>query len=294
MFKTILLLLFKRFLLLLVMGSFVYAHAQDITIDGMHFVKKEGIWHQRENNLDFRVGNEITIKFNQMPEGTDALQNFSGQKNLTFIRKNRLGYFDFRLPPSADPVEVLRECKNDINVKFASLGTERIFLSPNDTYFQDQWTLSKIQIENAWNIITGSSSVTITIIDDGIHVSHDDLSGNIWQNDDPINGNDDDGNGKIDDINGWNFHENSNQLNIDSGDPNIHTDHGTACAGIAAGATNNGEGISGVAGGWNGNGCKIMGIRFFLNSQLDDAIQKWTSSIEFISHSFKHIADKGH
>jgi len=269
MFRTI---LFKRVLSLLVMGSFVYAHAQDITIDGMYFVKKEGIWYQRENNLDLRVGNEITIKFNQMPEGTDALQNFSTPKNLTLIRKNRLGYFDFQFPPSADPIEVLRDCKNDINVKSASLGTEIIFLSPNDTYFQDQWTLSKIQIENAWNIITGTSSVIITIIDDGIHVSHDDLSANIWQNDDPINGNDDDENGRVDDINGWNFHENSNQLNIDSGALSILTDHGTACAGNAAAATNNGEGIAGVAGGWNGNGCKIMGARALSSTQLDDAI----------------------
>lgn len=49
--------------------------------------------------------------------------------------------------------------------------------------------------------------IIVAIIDSGTDIDHEDLSGNIWVNDDEIAGNgiDDDGNGYIDDVHGWNF-----------------------------------------------------------------------------------------
>lgn len=49
--------------------------------------------------------------------------------------------------------------------------------------------------------------VVVAIIDSGTDVEHEDLSENIWVNQDEIPGNniDDDNNGYVDDINGWNF-----------------------------------------------------------------------------------------
>jgi subtilisin family serine protease len=49
--------------------------------------------------------------------------------------------------------------------------------------------------------------VIVAIIDSGTDIEHEDLSSNIWVNEDeiPNNGIDDDGNGYIDDIHGWNF-----------------------------------------------------------------------------------------
>ena len=50
-------------------------------------------------------------------------------------------------------------------------------------------------------------TVVVAIIDSGIDIEHEDLSANIWVNEDEIPGDgiDNDGNGYIDDIHGWNF-----------------------------------------------------------------------------------------
>ncbi|NJN42010.1 MAG: S8 family serine peptidase [Flammeovirgaceae bacterium] len=52
-----------------------------------------------------------------------------------------------------------------------------------------------------------SRTVIVAVIDSGIDIEHEDLSGVIWTNEDEIAGNgiDDDNNGYIDDVHGWNF-----------------------------------------------------------------------------------------
>ena len=50
----------------------------------------------------------------------------------------------------------------------------------------------------------------VAVIDSGIAYSHPDLAGNIWMNDDPVDGADNDGNGFIDDTHGWDFVQNDN------------------------------------------------------------------------------------
>lgn len=49
--------------------------------------------------------------------------------------------------------------------------------------------------------------IVVAVIDGGVDISHEDLSGKIWVNAKEIAGNriDDDNNGYVDDINGWNF-----------------------------------------------------------------------------------------
>ena len=71
----------------------------------------------------------------------------------------------------------------------------------------DQWNLFKVMSESGWLESTGSPDVVIAVTDSGIDLDHDDLWGNIWNNQDEIAGNgiDDDGNGFVDDTNGWDF-----------------------------------------------------------------------------------------
>lgn len=49
--------------------------------------------------------------------------------------------------------------------------------------------------------------IVVAVIDSGVDIEHEDLSGSIWTNTDEVPGNglDDDGNGYADDIHGWNF-----------------------------------------------------------------------------------------
>lgn len=121
----------------------------------------------------------------------------------------------------------------------------------NDPAISSGWGLKMTDAQKAWRISQGSRDIVVAVIDTGADVHHPDLTKNIWVNqgeigkddkgkDKATNGVDDDANGFIDDVHGWNFVNNSNELNDDHG-------HGTHIAGIIGAEGGNGIGISGVA-----------------------------------------------
>jgi len=90
---------------------------------------------------------------------------------------------------------------------------------PDDSYFDKQWALGKIQALEAWQVTSGSQDVLIAILDTGIDQNHEDLKGKVMAE---VNFTD---SPTLDDIHG----------------------HGTHIAGIIAANSNNGTGIAGVA-----------------------------------------------
>lgn len=144
-------------------------------------------------------------------------------------------------------------------------------LLPNDLHHGYQWYLQKIEADKAWDIITGSPSVIVAVIDSGIDLDHPDLKNNIWVNQDEILGDgiDNDRNGYIDDVNGWDFINNDNMPQpVIAGDyakAAIH--HGTAIAGIIAAEGNNFLAGSGVA--WR---AKILPLRTFNEKGESDTV----------------------
>lgn len=93
---------------------------------------------------------------------------------------------------------------------------------------------------------TGSASVYVGIIDEGIQLTHPDLSGQVWLNphDNTVDGKDNDGDGYVDDLNGWDFANNDRTI-YDGGNKGTLDDHGTHVSGTI-GAKANTIGVVGV------------------------------------------------
>ena len=106
------------------------------------------------------------------------------------------------------------------------------------------------QASEAWAAgHTGSKSVYVGIIDEGIQFDHPDLAGQVWTNSfDAADGVDNDGNGYVDDIHGWDFDGNDNTI-YDGGTRGSLDDHGTHVAGTIGAKANDGAGVVGVN--WN-------------------------------------------
>lgn len=118
----------------------------------------------------------------------------------------------------------------DSNFKIKDLSFE-----PNDPLYQSQWNATAIEANKAWAITTGSSNVTVAVIDSGVDPNHPDLKNNllplidIWNE----SGQDD-------------IYKTTTGLSIDY----IGRDgngHGTHVSGIIGAMINNSIGIAGIS-----------------------------------------------
>ncbi|MBF6613133.1 MAG: S8 family serine peptidase [Chloroflexi bacterium] len=127
--------------------------------------------------------------------------------------------------------------------------------TPNDPEYaaQQQWGVTQIKAEQAWDITTGSSSIVIAILDTGTASDHPDLQDKI--------------------VPGYDF------VNNDS-DPSDDNGHGTYTAGIAAASSNNGTGVVGIS--W---GARIMPVKV-----LND---RGSGSEETIAQGIRWATDHG-
>jgi len=154
---------------------------------------------------------------------------------------------------------------------------------PNDSYFSRQWGLyndgtisfstavddADIDMELAWDIEQGDSSIVIAVLDAGLKLDHPDISGRVWVNNNEItNTLDDDSNGYIDDIQGWDFANDDNDPTDDHG-------HGTNVAGIIGAEASNNIGYAGVD--WNS---KLM-ICKILDNNNNGLYSWWTEAIYY-------------
>ena len=170
---------------------------------------------------------------------------------------------------------VLTESFEQGEIESFSPLLERFFstrFAPNDPYYDDQWHLNNsgqtngetgedANVTGVWNSYNGSG-VVISVIDDGVEHSHPDLSPNYlsqhsydWCGDDP------------------------------DPDPNSFDGHGTAVAGVAAGAGNNSIGVTGAAFGASIAGHRLIACGFS-DSTSADALSYDNDEIDIYSNSW--------
>lgn len=140
----------------------------------------------------------------------------------------------------------------------------RIDQSNDDPLRESQWGLERVRIAQAWSITQGSPDIPVAIIDTGLDVGHEDLSGQVWVNpgedlnqngladQSDYDGEDSDGNGLVDDLLGWDFvdtrrYPDSGDHLIPDNDPTDENGHGTSMSGIIAAIRDNNLGVAGIA-----------------------------------------------
>ena len=171
---------------------------------------------------------------------------------------------------------------------------------PNDTRYNQQWSLPKIQSDHAWDFwnvnggdIPGSQDILLASVDTGVDWNHSDLIGNIWQN----LGEDADGDGRtLEFINGeWVFDpDDLNNIDDDDWDNNANTfiddligwdpagingmddndpmppsswawHHGTHVAGLLGATTDNNKGVASSC-----FDCSILSVKVSDENQGND------------------------
>lgn len=148
-----------------------------------------------------------------------------------------------------------------------------------DPQISSMYGLSKIGVQQAWQITSGSSKVLVADIDTGIDYNHEDLINNVWRNPAEIAGDgiDNDANGYIDDIVGWDFRDKDAR-------PFDDNSHGSHTAGTIAATGGNGIGVSGVA-----QQASIMALRFLGGSQGSGSLEDAIKAIDYATENGAQI-----
>ncbi len=140
------------------------------------------------------------------------------------------------------------------------------------------WNLKMIDVPSAWEYGMGIRQVIVAVLDTGVDLTHSDLQGAFWINEDeiPENGVDDDANGYVDDVTGWDFQDGDNLPQDEHG-------HGTFLAGIIAAQLND-LGLVGVA-----PNVSIMPVRI-LNAQGILTVDQWDLLADAIDYAVENGA----
>ncbi len=167
------------------------------------------------------LGNEFRLKGLSRP--------FYLNNDSKLVRTLMLEFYD------SDKVgQILARLNQEPELEYAErVPYDRIYYVPGDSLYNLyngpqnwNWHLERIQADRAWDISKGSSEIRVAIVDNAVWVDHPDLAGKIVAQRDT-------------------YYNTNNANPPSSGDP-LEWSHGTHCAGLAAGASDNGIGIASV------------------------------------------------
>jgi serine protease len=217
-------------------------------------VVKEKVIYNPEGNPTL-VPDEIIVGF-YANKASKARADLKKLFNLKVLRHSRKAD-RFTVFKHSNPQAMLDKIKGLDGVAFAEQnGYVYATWVPNDPYYSYQWHMTRINMEDAWPLSTGSGAV-VAINDTGVKQSLQDLAQTSFTA-------------------GYDF------INNDS-DPTDDEGHGSHVCGTVAQSTNNGIGVTGVA--YN---CTIMPVKV-LNSQGSGSYDQVADGVYWATDHGAHI-----
>ncbi len=219
---------------------------------------------QNENVVESRIKNEIIVQLTPSANINTviaALNSNQRATNFTLLRTidSEYGYYllkidEEQVAKSTD--ELLYAVRSKVGVVEAAFNFRATYRgtskTPNDTFFNKQWDMTRIKADMVWDFTTGGKTacgdeivVGIGEPGNGFNRKHEDIIDNLYINKSEVanDGKDNDANGYIDDINGIDAQRLDGKI---AEDP---SKHGTSVIGIIGAKGNNKLGVSGVN--WN-------------------------------------------
>jgi thermitase len=204
---------------------------------------------------------EWVVKFREVryQKAVPSFKHMAGVSLLGTHDTGHLALLEVDTTSSKQATQLLQTIQNRADVEYMvpNIKMHAFEDLTGDPQRSKQWSLLKVQAEEAWRIQRGARKTIVAVIDTGVDYAHEDLKNRIWNNEKEIAGNgiDDDKNGFVDDTRGWNFFGKNNNPMDETSDKN--PGHGTHCSGIIGAQGDNDIGISGIA-----PNISIMPVRF--------------------------------
>jgi subtilisin family serine protease len=201
-------------------------------------------WKEKEVNIRTDRLN-VKLVMNKGKNNEKVLQKKSAEI-VKLIKGASVQRFSFKtgklilsVPEGTDILKYCAELSKRTDVVYAEPDTvTNVLATPNDTKYGDQWALTMIDAENAWDLEKGDTDVLVAVLDtgishDGSNLTHPDLN------------------------DGSRYILGTDFVNGDSIPADGHG-HGTHVSGTIGAETNNSDGIAGVN--WNSQiyVCKIF------------------------------------
>ena len=175
----------------------------------------------------------------QQQDKQDSL--FDGRYGIGLSSKDRQAF---------EIIKTVKRLRTDSAIQYAEPNyIQQISALPNDAYYNFQWHYPAINLPQTWDITTGDASVVVAVIDTGVFMAHEDLTGNLLST-------------GFDFIASSSISNDGDGIDANPDDPGDNLDlsqsswHGTHVTGTIAASSNNTTGVAGIA-----RDIRIMPIR---------------------------------
>ena len=197
---------------------------------------------------------EVIVKYKPLITGqaVNEIEKKNGLSTMNVLENSKGKVVRYKIPEDKEVEDVMNHYQKLEQVEWVE--PNYIYYPadiPTDAYYNyHQWNLVNLNLEAAWDIVKGSNSITVAVLDTGVMTNHPDLRANL------ISG--------VDFVGGEKNYPVSN-YNITDYDPTDETplieggSHGTHVAGIIGAVTDNYKGVAGVN--WNVNLLPIRVLR---------------------------------